>query len=41
MLANEWAGFKINVNAVALGYGATKHTKALQENEQKNMEIIN
>ena len=41
MLANEWAGFKINVNAVALGYIATKHTKALQENEQKNAEIIN
>ncbi len=41
MLANEWAKYNINVNAVAPGYIATKQTTALQENEQKNFEIIN
>lgn len=41
MLANEWAKYNINVNAVAPGYIATSHTAALQENELKNTEIIN
>jgi 2-deoxy-D-gluconate 3-dehydrogenase len=41
MLANEWAKYNININAVAPGYIATNHTIALQENEQKNLEIIN
>ncbi len=41
MLANEWAKYNINVNAVAPGYIATSHTAALQENEQRNAEIIN
>lgn len=41
MLANEWAKYNININAVAPGYIATNYTTALQENEQKNLEIIN
>lgn len=41
MLANEWAKYNINVNAVTPGYIATKHTVSLQENELKNAEIIN
>jgi len=41
MLANEWAKYNINVNAVAPGYIASNHTIALQENEEKNSDIIN
>lgn len=41
MLANEWAKYNINVNAIAPGYIATGQTAALQENEHKNAEIIN
>ncbi len=41
MLANEWAKYNINVNAVAPGYITTNHTASLQENEAKNSEIIN
>lgn len=41
MLANEWAKYNINVNAVAPGYIITNHTAVLQENEAKNHEIIN
>ena len=41
MLANEWAKYNINVNAIAPGYIVTNHTVGLQENEAKNNEIIN
>lgn len=39
-LANEWAKFNINVNAIAPGYMATKNTKPLQEDETRNRQII-
>lgn len=39
-LANEWAGKGINVNAIAPGYMRTDNTKALQENETRNRQIL-
>ena len=39
-LANEWAGQGINVNAIAPGYMRTDNTKALQENETRNRQIL-
>ena len=39
-LANEWAGRGINVNAIAPGYIDTDLTKALQENEVRNRQIL-
>jgi 2-deoxy-D-gluconate 3-dehydrogenase len=39
ILANEWAGKGINVNAIAPGYIATKNTQALQQDESRNREI--
>ena len=39
-LANEWAGKGINVNAIAPGYMRTENTKALQENETRNRQIL-
>ena len=30
-LANEWAKYGININAIAPGYMATNNTKALRE----------
>ena len=38
-LANEWAGQRINVNAIAPGYIRTENTRALQENETRNRQI--
>jgi 2-deoxy-D-gluconate 3-dehydrogenase len=39
-LANEWAAKNINVNAIAPGYMRTDNTKALQENEMRNRQIL-
>jgi len=40
LLANEWSGKSINVNAIAPGYFATNNTAALQADEQRNKEIL-
>ncbi|MBW8189830.1 2-dehydro-3-deoxy-D-gluconate 5-dehydrogenase KduD [Neiella marina] len=39
-LANEWAKYNINVNAIAPGYMATNNTAALQADVQRNQEIL-
>lgn len=39
-LANEWAARKINVNAIAPGYMRTDNTKALQQDETRNRQIL-
>lgn len=39
-LANEWAKFGINVNAIAPGYFATNNTAALQADETRNRQIL-
>jgi 2-deoxy-D-gluconate 3-dehydrogenase len=40
LLANEWAGKGINVNAIAPGYVATNNTTALRNDETRNREIL-
>jgi len=40
LLANEWAGRGVNVNAIAPGYFATNNTAALQADETRNREIL-
>ena len=40
ILANEWAGHGINVNAIAPGYFATNNTAALQADETRNRQIL-
>lgn len=40
LLANEWAGHGINVNAIAPGYFATNNTDALRADEKRNTEIL-
>jgi 2-dehydro-3-deoxy-D-gluconate 5-dehydrogenase len=40
LLANEWAGFGLNVNAIAPGYFATNNTAALQADPKRNSEIL-
>ena len=40
LLANEWAGKGINVNAIAPGYFATNNTEALRADEQRNRDIL-
>jgi 2-dehydro-3-deoxy-D-gluconate 5-dehydrogenase len=40
-MANEWASKKINVNAIAPGYMATKNTEALRKDALRSMEILN
>jgi 2-deoxy-D-gluconate 3-dehydrogenase len=40
LLANEWAGKGINVNAIAPGYVATNNTAALQADEKRNRDIL-
>lgn len=40
LLANEWAGKGINVNAIAPGYIATNNTAALQADEARNKAIV-
>jgi len=39
-LANEWAGRGINVNAIAPGYMRTDNTRALQQDETRNRQIL-
>ena len=39
-LANEWAAYGINVNAIAPGYFATNNTAALQADKKRNAEIL-
>jgi 2-deoxy-D-gluconate 3-dehydrogenase len=39
-LANEWAKHAINVNAIAPGYMRTDNTKALQQDETRNRQIL-
>ena len=39
-LANEWAAKGINVNAIAPGYMRTDNTKALQQDETRNRQIL-
>src|SRR5687768_15718208 len=41
LLANEWAGYGINVNAIAPGYFETNNTTALRADEQRNKDILN
>jgi 2-dehydro-3-deoxy-D-gluconate 5-dehydrogenase len=39
-LANEWARYGINVNAIAPGYMRTTNTAALQADETRNRQIL-
>jgi 2-deoxy-D-gluconate 3-dehydrogenase len=39
-LANEWAGKGVNVNAIAPGYMRTNNTRALQQDETRNRQIL-
>lgn len=39
-LANEWAQYGINVNAIAPGYMATNNTQQLRTNEERNQQIL-
>lgn len=40
LMANEWAKYDINVNAIAPGYMATKNTEALRADEKRSKEIL-
>jgi 2-deoxy-D-gluconate 3-dehydrogenase len=40
LLANEWAGRGVNVNAIAPGYFATNNTAALQADNARNQAIL-
>ncbi|KFK94790.1 MULTISPECIES: 2-dehydro-3-deoxy-D-gluconate 5-dehydrogenase KduD [unclassified Serratia (in: enterobacteria)] len=40
LLANEWAQYGINVNAIAPGYMATNNTQQLRTNEERNQQIL-
>jgi 2-dehydro-3-deoxy-D-gluconate 5-dehydrogenase len=40
LLANEWAGKGVNVNAIAPGYFSTNNTSALRADENRNREIL-
>lgn len=39
-LANEWAKYGINVNAIAPGYMATNNTEALRQDEERSADIL-
>lgn len=39
-LANEWAKYNINVNAIAPGYMATNNTKDLRKDEDRSSDIL-
>ncbi len=40
LLANEWAKFNINVNAIAPGYMVTNNTEALRADEDRSKSIL-
>ncbi|NLP46902.1 MAG: 2-dehydro-3-deoxy-D-gluconate 5-dehydrogenase KduD [Epulopiscium sp.] len=40
LLANEWAKYNINVNAIAPGYMATNNTAPLRADEKRSKEIL-
>lgn len=40
LLANEWAGKRINVNAIAPGYFETDNTEALRQDANRSKEIL-
>lgn len=40
-LANEWAKYNININAIAPGYMATNNTAPLRADEVRSAEILN
>jgi 2-deoxy-D-gluconate 3-dehydrogenase len=40
LLANEWAGKGVNVNAIAPGYFATNNTEALRQDESRKRDIL-
>lgn len=40
LLANEWAGKGINVNAIVPGYFATNNTEALRNDPDRNRQIL-
>jgi 2-deoxy-D-gluconate 3-dehydrogenase len=40
LLANEWAQYNINVNAIAPGYMATNNTQQLRDDEVRSQEIL-
>jgi 2-dehydro-3-deoxy-D-gluconate 5-dehydrogenase len=40
LMANEWASYGINVNAVAPGYMATNNTAPLRADEKRSAEIL-
>jgi 2-deoxy-D-gluconate 3-dehydrogenase len=40
LLANEWAQYNINVNAIAPGYMATDNTKPLREDPVRSAELL-
>ena len=39
-MANEWANYGINVNAIAPGYMATNNTEALRNDEKRSADIL-
>ena len=40
LMANEWAKYNININAIAPGYMATNNTQALREDPERSKEIL-
>jgi 2-deoxy-D-gluconate 3-dehydrogenase len=40
LMANEWAGHNINVNAIAPGYMATANTAPLRADKERSAEIL-
>ncbi len=40
LMANEWAKYSINVNAIAPGYMSTDNTAPLRADEKRNKEIL-
>ncbi|MGH8051065.1 MAG: 2-dehydro-3-deoxy-D-gluconate 5-dehydrogenase KduD [Arenimonas sp.] len=40
LLANEWAGKGLNINAIAPGYMVTNNTTALRADENRNRDIL-
>lgn len=40
LMANEWAKYNINVNAIAPGYMSTNNTAALRADENRSKEIL-